>query len=123
MPAASTPQILGNNECFEPYTSNTCSRRVLAGEFQVMNPWRMLKDLVGLGLWNDSLKNRIIADNGVDSNILGFRVTWSCSTEPQGRSQKVIIDMAADRGTFIDQSQSLTNGKYELWQAEKCVIL
>ncbi|KAK3811116.1 MAG: ribonucleotide reductase [Benniella sp.] len=107
MPTASTSQILGNNECFEPYTSNIYTRRVLAGEFQVVNPW-MLKDLVDRGLWNDSLKNRIIADNGSIQNISGipddlkllYRTTWEIS-------QKAIIDMAADRGAFIDQSQSL----------------
>ncbi|KAG0006643.1 ribonucleoside reductase large subunit Cdc22 [Modicella reniformis] len=107
MPTASTSQILGNNECFEPYTSNIYTRRVLAGEFQVVNPW-MLKDLVERGLWNDSLKNRIIADNGSIQQIPGipddlkllYRTTWEIS-------QKSIIDMAADRGAFIDQSQSL----------------
>lgn len=68
MPTASTSQILGFNECFEPYTSNIYSRRVLAGEFQVVNPW-LLKDLVDLGLWNDIMKNRIIANNGSIQNI------------------------------------------------------
>jgi len=63
MPTASTSQILGFNECFEPYTSNIYTRRVLAGEFQIVNPW-LLKDLVDLGLWDDQMKNRIIADNG-----------------------------------------------------------
>ena len=63
MPTASTSQILGFNECFEPYTSNIYTRRVLAGKFQIVNPW-LLKDLVDLGLWNDQMKNRIIADNG-----------------------------------------------------------
>src|SRR5438105_13987504 len=63
MPTASTSQILGFNECFEPYTNDIYTRRVLAGEFQVVNPW-LLKDLVDLGLWNDQMKNRIIADNG-----------------------------------------------------------
>jgi ribonucleoside-diphosphate reductase subunit M1 len=63
MPTASTSQILGFNECFEPYTSNIYTRRVLAGEFQIVNPW-LLKDLVDLDLWNDQMKNRIIADNG-----------------------------------------------------------
>ena len=107
MPTASTSQILGNNECFEPYTSNIYSRRVLAGEFQIVNPW-LLRDLVDLGLWNDNMKNRIIAANGsiqaipnipTDLKAL-YRTVWEIS-------QKSIIDMAADRGAFIDQSQSL----------------
>jgi ribonucleoside-diphosphate reductase subunit M1 len=107
MPTASTSQILGFNECFEPYTSNIYTRRVLAGEFQVVNPW-LLKDLIDLGLWSDSMKNRIIADNGSIQKIQGipdelkalYKTTWELS-------QRVIIDMAADRGAFIDQSQSL----------------
>jgi ribonucleoside-diphosphate reductase subunit M1 len=107
MPTASTSQILGFNECFEPYTSNIYSRRVLAGEFQVVNPW-LLRDLVDLGLWSDNMKNRIIADNGSIQNIPNipqelkamYKTVWELS-------QKVIIDMAADRGAFIDQSQSL----------------
>jgi ribonucleoside-diphosphate reductase subunit M1 len=68
MPTASTSQILGNNECFEPYTSNIYSRRVLSGEFQIVNP-HMLRDLVELGLWNDTMKQMIIADNGSIQNI------------------------------------------------------
>jgi ribonucleoside-diphosphate reductase subunit M1 len=107
MPTASTSQILGNNECFEPYTSNIFTRRVLAGEFQIVNPW-LMKDLVELGLWNDDMKNRIIADSGSVQRIpsipdtlkLLYRTTWEIS-------QKAIIDMAADRGAYIDQSQSL----------------
>ncbi|ORX94709.1 ribonucleotide reductase M1 subunit [Basidiobolus meristosporus CBS 931.73] len=107
MPTASTSQILGFNECFEPYTSNIYTRRVLAGEFQIVNPW-LLKDLVELGLWNDSLKNRIIADSGSIQNIPSipkelkelYKTVWEIK-------QKVIVDMAADRGAFIDQSQSL----------------
>ena len=107
MPTASTSQILGNNECFEPYTSNIYTRRVLAGEFQVVNPW-LLKDLVELGLWSDGMRNRIIASNGSIQNIPNipdelkalYRTVWEIS-------QKSIIDMAADRGAFIDQSQSL----------------
>ncbi|KAJ3273625.1 Ribonucleoside-diphosphate reductase large subunit [Terramyces sp. JEL0728] len=107
MPTASTSQILGNNECFEPYTSNIYTRRVLAGEFQIVNP-HLLKDLTELGLWNESMKNRIIAENGSIQNISGvpselkaiYKTVWEIS-------QKVIIDMAADRGAFIDQSQSL----------------
>lgn len=107
MPTASTSQILGNNECFEPYTSNIYSRRVLAGEFQVVNPW-LLKDLVDLGLWSDNMKNRIIADGGSIQNIPNipadikalYKTVWEIS-------QRTILQMAADRGAFIDQSQSL----------------
>ena len=107
MPTASTSQILGNNECFEPYTSNIYSRRVLAGEFQIVNPW-LLKDLVDLGLWSDNMKNRIIADGGSVQNIPNipgdikalYKTVWEIS-------QRTVIQMAADRGAFIDQSQSL----------------
>ncbi|ANB15584.1 ribonucleotide-diphosphate reductase subunit RNR1 [Sugiyamaella lignohabitans] len=107
MPTASTSQILGNNECFEPYTSNIYSRRVLAGEFQIVNQW-LLKDLVDLGLWGENMKNRIIANNGSIQNIPNipedikalYKTVWELS-------QKTIIDMAADRAAFIDQSQSL----------------
>ena len=107
MPTASTSQILGNNECFEPYTSNIYSRRVLAGEFQVVNPW-LLKDLVDLGLWSDNMKNRIIAEGGSVQNIPNipadikalYKTVWEIS-------QRTILQMAADRGAFIDQSQSL----------------
>ncbi|CAG8705271.1 12896_t:CDS:2, partial [Racocetra fulgida] len=114
MPTASTSQILGFNECFEPYTSNIYTRRVLAGEFQVVNPW-LLKDLVDLGLWSDQMKNKIISDNGSVQKVPGipeelkamYKTTWELS-------QKVIIDMAADRGAFIDQSQSLKTGMYYL---------
>lgn len=107
MPTASTSQILGYNECFEPYTSNIYSRRVLAGEFQIVNPY-LLRDLVDLGLWNDSMKNHIISDNGSIQNLPNipdelkrlYKTVWEIS-------QKTIIDMAADRAAFIDQSQSL----------------
>ena len=107
MPTASTSQILGFNECFEPYTSNIYSRRVLAGEFQVVNPW-LLKDLVDLGLWSDNMKNRIIAEGGSVQNIPNipadikalYKTVWEIS-------QRSIISMAADRGAYIDQSQSL----------------
>ncbi|KIV79611.1 ribonucleoside-diphosphate reductase large chain [Exophiala sideris] len=107
MPTASTSQILGNNECFEPYTSNIYSRRVLAGEFQVVNPW-LLKDLVDLGLWSDNMKNRIIADGGSIQNVPNipadikalYKTVWEIS-------QRNVLQMAADRGAFIDQSQSL----------------
>ncbi|KAJ8328829.1 ribonucleotide-diphosphate reductase subunit rnr1 [Batrachochytrium dendrobatidis] len=107
MPTASTSQILGNNEAFEPYTSNIYIRRVLSGEFQIVNQ-HLLKDLTELGLWNESMKNRIISANGSIQNIPSipaqlkaiYKTVWEIS-------QKVIIDMAADRGAFIDQSQSL----------------
>ncbi|GJN74419.1 ribonucleoside-diphosphate reductase large chain [Purpureocillium lilacinum] len=107
MPTASTSQILGNNECFEPYTSNIYQRRVLAGEFQVVNPW-LLKDLVDMGLWSDAMKNRIIAENGSIQNIPNipadiktlYKTVWEIS-------QRHVVQMAADRGAFIDQSQSL----------------
>ncbi|CCE78385.1 Piso0_001007 [Millerozyma farinosa CBS 7064] len=107
MPTASTSQILGNNECFEPYTSNIYSRRVLAGEFQIVNPY-MLRDLVDLGLWNDAMKNNIIANNGSIQGLPNipdeikslYKTVWEIS-------QKHIIDMAADRAAYIDQSQSL----------------
>ena len=107
MPTAGTSQILGFNECFEPYTSNIYSRRVLSGEFQVVNPW-LLKDLVDMGLWSDNMKNRIIADGGSIQNIPNipadikalYKTVWEIS-------QRAIVEMAADRGAFIDQSQSL----------------
>jgi ribonucleoside-diphosphate reductase alpha chain len=107
MPTASTSQILGNNECFEPYTSNIYSRRVLSGEFVIVNK-HLLKDLVKLGIWNDKLKNKIIVANGsvqgiseIPDNIKAlYKTVWEIS-------QKVIINMAADRGAYICQSQSL----------------
>jgi len=107
MPTASTSQILGNNECFEPYTSNIYTRRVLSGEFVVVNK-HLLKDLVKLGMWNDSLKNKIIAANGsvqdipeIPENIKSiYKTVWEIK-------QRSIIDMAADRGAYICQSQSL----------------
>lgn len=107
MPTASTSQILGNNECFEPYTSNVYNRRVLSGEFAVVNK-HLLKDLIGLGLWNDNLKNRLIAENGSVQNIAEvpqemkeiYKTVWEIK-------QRAIIDMAADRGAYICQSQSL----------------
>lgn len=107
MPTASTSQILGNNECFEPYTSNIYSRRVLAGEFQVVNPW-LLKDLVDMGLWSDNMKNRIISEGGSIQRIPNipddikalYKTVWEIS-------QRKILEMAADRGAYIDQSQSL----------------
>ena len=107
MPTASTSQILGNNECFEPYTSNIYTRRVLSGEFVVVNK-HLLIDLVKLGLWNEEMKNEIIKANGsiqgIDSipeNIKAiYKTVWEIK-------MKHIIDMSADRGHFIDQSQSL----------------
>ena len=107
MPTASTSQILGNNECFEPYTSNIYTRRVLSGEFIVVNK-HLLRDLVDMGIWNENMKNRMISENGSIQNIPDipqhlkdlYKTTWEIS-------QKTVIDMAADRGAFICQSQSL----------------
>jgi len=107
MPTASTSQILGNNECFEPYTSNIYLRRVLSGEFIVVNK-HLLKDLIELGVWNDQMKNKIIQSNGSIQNFDEiphdikdlYKTVWEIS-------QKVIIDMSADRGAYICQSQSL----------------
>ena len=107
MPTASTSQILGNNECFEPYTSNLYSRRVLSGEFTIVNK-HLLKDLVRLGLWNDGMKNKILAAEGSIQNINEiphdikelYKTVWEIK-------QRSIIDMAADRGAYICQSQSL----------------
>ncbi|XP_014238595.1 ribonucleoside-diphosphate reductase large subunit [Trichogramma pretiosum] len=107
MPTASTAQILGNNESIEPYTSNIYSRRVLSGEFQIVNP-HLLKDLTERDLWDEDMKNEIIANNGSIQNIERipddlkqlYKTVWEIS-------QKTILKMAADRGAFIDQSQSL----------------
>ncbi|QGN24263.1 ribonucleoside-diphosphate reductase subunit alpha [Elizabethkingia anophelis] len=107
MPTASTSQILGNNECFEPYTSNVYNRRVLSGEFVVVNK-HLLNDLTELGLWSPSMKNKLIAENGSVQNIDEvpddlkelYKTVWEIK-------QKTIVDMAADRGAFICQSQSL----------------
>ncbi|WP_018476275.1 ribonucleoside-diphosphate reductase subunit alpha [Pontibacter roseus] len=107
MPTASTAQILGNNESFEPYTSNIYVRRVLSGEFMVVNK-HLLKDLIGLGLWNDKMKQDIIAANGsvqeiktIPQNIKDlYKTVWEIS-------QRTVIDMSADRGAYICQSQSL----------------
>lgn len=118
MPTASTSQILGmckrvvrprvtfetgNNECFEPYTSNIYTRRVLAGEFTIVNK-SLLEDLMGLGLWTADVRNRIIADGGSVQNVDEipqdlkeiYKTVWEVK-------QRSLIDMAADRGTFIDQ--------------------
>ena len=107
MPTASTSQILGNNECFEPYTSNIYTRRVLSGEFIVVNK-HLLCDLVKLNLWNSEIKNKIVAANGSVQEIAEipeqikevYKTVWEIK-------QRAVIDMAADRGAFIDQSQSL----------------
>ena len=107
MPTASTSQILGNNECFEPYTSNIYTRRVLSGEFIVVNK-HLLEDLVDRGLWNEDMKQELMRNNGSVQNIDGipddlkelYRTVWEMS-------MKDIIDMSRQRGYFIDQSQSL----------------
>ena len=107
MPTASTSQILGNNECFEPYTSNIYTRRVLAGEFTIINK-HLLRDLVRLGLWTPDTRNQIIADRGSVQQVASipddikklYKTVWEIS-------QKIVLNMAADRGAFIDQSQSL----------------
>ena len=107
MPTASTSQILGNNECFEPYTSNIYTRRTLSGEFVVVNK-HLMKDLIKLGLWNSDMKNKLIAAKGsvqgikeIPDNIKElYKTVWEIS-------QKAIIDMSADRGAYICQSQSL----------------
>merc|ERR1719309_1071607 len=107
MPTASTAQILGNNESVEPYTSNIYTRRVLSGEFQIVNQ-HLLRDLTELNLWNDDMKSAIIAHNGsiqkiesIPKNIRElYKTVWEMS-------QKNVLKQAADRGAFIDQSQSL----------------
>ncbi|OQR78136.1 ribonucleoside-diphosphate reductase large subunit isoform 1 [Tropilaelaps mercedesae] len=106
MPTASTAQILGNNESIEAYTSNVYARRVLSGEFQVVNH-HLLKDLTELGLWSEAMRNELVAYNGSVQKLnipedlkLLYRTVWEIP-------QKNIIKMAADRGAFIDQSQSL----------------
>ncbi|MET3503546.1 ribonucleoside-diphosphate reductase alpha chain [Mucilaginibacter rubeus] len=107
MPTASTSQILGNNECFEPYTSNIYTRRVLSGEFIVVNKY-LLRDLVNLGLWSTSMKDKIISANGSIQEIpeipADIKALYKTVWEIKMRS---IIDMAADRGAYICQSQSL----------------
>ncbi|MBM3176516.1 MAG: ribonucleoside-diphosphate reductase subunit alpha [Bacteroidetes bacterium] len=107
MPTASTSQILGNNECFEPYTSNLYTRRTLSGDFILVNK-HLMKDLMELGLWDEGMRQKLIAANGsvqkiseIPQNLKDiYKTVWEIS-------QKVIIDMAADRGAFICQSQSL----------------
>ena len=113
MPTASTSQILGFNECFEPFTSNIYSRRTLAGEFALTNKY-LMQELIDLGLWNTELKNSIIANQGSvqhiekipDSVKLKYKTVWEIP-------MRHVIDMAADRGAFICQSQSLN-----LWQED-----
>ena len=107
MPTASTSQILGNNECFEPYTSNIYTRRTLSGEFIIANK-HLMKDLMNLGLWSETMRQKLIAANGsvqsipeIPQNIKDiYKTVWEIS-------QKSIIDMSADRGAYICQSQSL----------------
>ena len=107
MPTASTSQILGNNECFEPYTSNIYTRRTLSGEFIIANK-HLMKDLMTLGLWSETMRQKLIAANGSIQNIPEipqnikdiYKTVWEIS-------QKAIIDMSADRGAYICQSQSL----------------
>ena len=106
MPTASTSQILGNNECFEPYTSNIYVRRVLSGEFTVVNQ-HLLTDLTRLGLWSADVKNQLVAANGSVADLPDvpaalkdlYKTVWEIK-------QRVLVDMAADRGAYIDQSQS-----------------
>jgi len=107
MPTASTSQILGNNECFEPYTSNIYTRRTLSGEFIIANK-HLMKDLISLGLWSENMRQKLISTNGsvqpiaeIPQNIKDiYKTVWEIS-------QKSIIDMSADRGAYICQSQSL----------------
>lgn len=106
MPTASTSQILGNNECFEPFTSNIYLRRTLAGEFTMINKF-LIKELIELGLWNEDLKNRIIQDSGSIQKIkeipkqlkLKYKTVWEIP-------MKHVLEMCADRGAYICQSQS-----------------
>jgi len=107
MPTASTSQILGYNECFEPITSNIYTRRTLAGEFIVINKY-LINELIELNIWNESVKNNIIENKGsiqqltfLPKDILDkYKIVWEIP-------MKSIIDMSIDRGKFIDQSQSL----------------
>ena len=107
MPTASTSQILGFNECFEPFTSNLYSRRTLAGEFVVVNKY-LMRELIELGVWNEKIKNNIIANQGSVQQLTiipeeirnKYKTVWEIP-------MKHLIDMSADRGAFICQSQSL----------------
>ncbi|MCS6796889.1 MAG: ribonucleoside-diphosphate reductase subunit alpha, partial [Raineya sp.] len=107
MPTASTSQILGNNECFEPYTSNIYVRRVLSGEFIVVNRY-LMQDLAALGLWNEQMRQRLIREGGSVQQIgeipAEIRELYKTAWEIK---QRTLIDMAADRAPFICQSQSL----------------
>jgi ribonucleotide reductase alpha subunit len=107
MPTASTAQIMGNNECFEPFTSNIYVRNVLAGEYTVINK-HLVRALDALGLWNDDMRQSISAAEGSVQSIPGipdavkavYKTAWEIS-------MRTILDMSADRGVFVDQSQSL----------------
>ena len=107
MPTASTSQILGNNECFEPYTSNMYTRRTLAGDFVVINKY-LVQDLMKLGLWSVEMKNKIIAQNGSIQKILEipaevkalYKTVWEIK-------QKVIIDQSITRSPFVCQTSSM----------------
>ncbi|CAM9185863.1 unnamed protein product, partial [Heterosigma akashiwo] len=107
MPTATTAQILGNNESFEPFTSNMYTRRVLAGEFVVVNKY-LLRDLVARGLWTPAARNQLLADQGSVQNLPGlpaelkalYKTVWEVK-------QRHVVDLAADRGPFVDQSQSM----------------
>lgn len=113
MPTASTAQILGNNECFEPFTSNIYTRRTIAGEFIIVNKY-LMRELIDIKMWNEQIKNNIIANNGSIQQIEGipqhikdkYKIVWEIP-------MKHLIDMAKDRGAFICQSQSLN-----LWMEE-----
>ena len=113
MPTASTAQILGNNECFEPITSNIYSRRTIAGEFIVVNKY-LMRELIDAGVWSDEVKNNIISNKGSVQNLDGisqhlkdkYRIVWEMK-------MKDVIDMAADRGKYVCQSQSMN-----LWQED-----
>jgi ribonucleoside-diphosphate reductase alpha chain len=107
MPTASTSQIMGNNECFEPFTSNIYTRRVLAGDFMVINKY-LVEDLIGLGLWTSDIRTQIIANSGSVQGIVEipqelqelYKTVWEIP-------QKTLINMARDRAAFVCQSQSL----------------
>ena len=113
MPTASTAQILGNNECFEPFTSNIYTTRTIAGEFIMVNKY-LMRELIDIKMWNEQIKNNIIANNGSIQQIEGipqhiknkYKIVWEIP-------MKHLIDMAKDRGAFICQSQSLN-----LWVEE-----
>jgi ribonucleotide reductase alpha subunit len=115
MPTASTAQILGNNECFEPFTSNIYTRRTNAGDFTMINK-HLLAELIGLGVWSEELKNNIILNKGSIQHLKNipsairdkYKIVWEIP-------MKHMIDMAADRGAFICQSQSLN-----LWIEDPC---